>query len=80
MARARATTEPSLVLPADAVASTAPQTFPPFPGEYAPGVPVPVASLGMTVDEADRLVRELGLPLESVKVARDGGTDNDTEG
>jgi hypothetical protein len=61
----------ALVLPVDRAPSIEPQVFGGFPGVWTPGVPIAVESLGLTVNDARRLVEERGLPLvvESVEKA-----------
>lgn len=57
--------EITYVLP---VANTADeQVFGGFPGRWMPGVPVAASKLGLDPDEADRLIAELGLPIQRVK-------------
>jgi hypothetical protein len=40
------------------------QSFGGFPGEWLPGQPVALSTLGLDADTAARLVEEMGLPLE----------------
>jgi hypothetical protein len=57
----------AVVLPeaeAAKLASGEPQVFADFPGVYAAGVPVHVDDLQLTADEADKMISDLGLPLE----------------
>lgn len=55
---------PALVLDDPSVASEEPRHFAGFPGLWAPGAPVLVASLGFESDDAAYArVEELGLPL-----------------
>lgn len=56
--------EAALVLPVEAATVAAPVTFPPFPGEYAPGEPVAISSLGISADEAAAMIEDMNLPLE----------------
>ncbi len=52
------------VLPAEAHSVMEYQTFGDvFPGEWLPGEPVDVATLGLTGERAAQLIREHGLPL-----------------
>lgn len=42
--------------------------FPGFPGVWLPDQPVPVSALGFeSARDAERVVKELGLPLKSAK-------------
>jgi hypothetical protein len=53
-----------LVLPAGASSSVEAQTFGGvFPGVWTPGVPQPVAAVGLTAAQARRLIALHGLPL-----------------
>ena len=54
----------SLILPEDAAATSEPQTFPPFPGLYTPGVPVALETIGLEAKEAKEQIEALNLPLE----------------
>lgn len=61
----------ALVLPADAVSSSAPVNFQGFPGTFVPGKPVSVdalaAAAGLSPRELTDLAHELGLPLKKTK-------------
>jgi hypothetical protein len=46
------------------LSSEEPHSFPPFPGVYQPGVPVSLELIGLSGDEAQALIDELGVPLE----------------
>jgi hypothetical protein len=56
--------EAAYVLPDEPGAIQEYQSFTGFPGRFLPGQPVNVSSLGLDAETADRLVEELGLPLE----------------
>lgn len=73
-----AKTEPGLVLPAKESDTSAPQTFPGFPGVYAPGEPVGLSTLGLDEKEAADLIEEMGLPLVAHR-AEVGGDDDEVE-
>jgi len=56
-------THDALVLPEDAGYHDA-TTFVGIPGVYAPGVPVALATIGLSADEAGDRIASLGVPLE----------------
>ena len=57
--------EPALVLPVDAVASTSDTYWPDFPGVFTPGQPIAISALGFeTLKDAEAAAKELGLPLK----------------
>lgn len=53
----------ALVLPAEAVSSSEAVTFPGFPGEWRPGNPVRLDTIGLDLMAARVLIDDLGLPL-----------------
>lgn len=56
----------ALVLPPEAAHTSEAQHFPGFPGEWRPGNPVKLATLGLDLMSARALIDELGLPLVEV--------------
>lgn len=63
----RSSSEPNaLVLPPEAARSSEAQHFPGFPGEWRPGNPVKLETLGLDLMSARALIDELGLPLVEV--------------
>jgi hypothetical protein len=65
----------ALVLPAEAVSSSSPTTFPGFPGVWPPGEPIEAqvfvdAGLFADPDEMVSFASELGLPLETTTVKK----------
>lgn len=60
----RSTSTPNaLVLPVEAVSTHEAVTFPGFPGEWRPGNPVRLETLGLELMEARAKIADLGLPL-----------------
>lgn len=53
----------ALVLPPDAATSSEAVTFPGFPGQWRPGNPVRLDTIGLDLMAARALIDELGLPL-----------------
>lgn len=60
----------ALVLPPEAVSTGEAVTFPGFPGEWRPGNPVRLETLGIDLMEARAAIERLGLPLVELEHRR----------
>lgn len=70
----------ALVLPEDAVSSSEPQSIANFPGRWYPGRPYLPEALGLTHDEAVRLLKAVPTPLVWVDVDEASGTFTRADG